>query len=501
MQFSLLSVLATASLTLATDLTNTLPGTFQPRLTGRDLKNHNLPPALPVLRDVQPAAQTVDIPVDHFASSSKTFPNRYWVNSTYYKDGGPVFLLDVGEETVSDDFIQAYLMESQGASSLMQLTRQYKGIALMLEHRFYGDSLPCPVDQTTGEPESGYDCFQYHTVEQALEDVVFLANNFKPKGLDSKWSTLAPSNTPWIFIGGSYPGNRAAWIRIRNPDIIYASWSSSAPVQTTIDMASYYEQVYKDMTANCSADLAASGKHLDQVFSNGSASDRSLVNTLVNLVELPANVTQYTTLSDQDITNAFKADNSSDLAVAEVLGQFISLGFQSYGFEAATLPACNAVEAFNPQTLTTSSLGDFISSLFNNTLDRRPSSQSIAQEYGNEQAFYAIIFGIFYQNVAILESQNNTNIVQSEDNTVRDGLSWLYQTCTELGYFQVSNTSSQYNLLSSAINVTSWQAEQCNAPFGYFSTFPSSPDVSKLVKKYGGWNMNPSQVMFTNGLK
>ena len=31
------------------------------------------------------------MPIDHFGNTSATFPNRYWINSTYYKPGGPVF--------------------------------------------------------------------------------------------------------------------------------------------------------------------------------------------------------------------------------------------------------------------------------------------------------------------------------------------------------------------------------------------------------------------------
>jgi hypothetical protein len=32
------------------------------------------------------------MPLDHFnASNRETFPNRYWVNATYYEPGGPVF--------------------------------------------------------------------------------------------------------------------------------------------------------------------------------------------------------------------------------------------------------------------------------------------------------------------------------------------------------------------------------------------------------------------------
>jgi hypothetical protein len=36
---------------------------------------------------------TIDMPIDHFNESDpRTYKNRYWVNATYYKEGGPVFL-------------------------------------------------------------------------------------------------------------------------------------------------------------------------------------------------------------------------------------------------------------------------------------------------------------------------------------------------------------------------------------------------------------------------
>jgi hypothetical protein len=36
-------------------------------------------------------AKTIALPLDHFGTNKQTFNNRYWVNSEYYKDGGPVF--------------------------------------------------------------------------------------------------------------------------------------------------------------------------------------------------------------------------------------------------------------------------------------------------------------------------------------------------------------------------------------------------------------------------
>jgi hypothetical protein len=66
--------------------------------------------------------------------------------------------------------------------------------------------------------------WSYHTMEQALEDVVLFAHNFQlptfasaSKHLSSP-DVLHASKTPWIWLGGSYPGTRAAVLRERNPE-------------------------------------------------------------------------------------------------------------------------------------------------------------------------------------------------------------------------------------------------------------------------------------------
>ena len=45
--------------------------------------------------------QTIDMPLDHFTTDKRTFKNRFFVNDTYYKPGGPVFFFDNGEQGVS----------------------------------------------------------------------------------------------------------------------------------------------------------------------------------------------------------------------------------------------------------------------------------------------------------------------------------------------------------------------------------------------------------------
>ena len=134
-------------------------------------------------------------------------------------------------------------------------------------NRYYGESLPFPVNNDTTKEQ-----WQFHTVEQALEDVIYFAQRFSFPHPDYHTTSYRPhpSNTPWIFIGGSYPGMRAAYIRIRNPETIYASWASSAPVEAQIDMSSYWQAAERALPSNCSNDWVAVTKYVDEVFTNGS---------------------------------------------------------------------------------------------------------------------------------------------------------------------------------------------------------------------------------------
>lgn len=54
-------------------------------------------------------------------------------------------------------------------------------------------------------------------------------------------------------------------MRMRNPEVIFATWASSAPVHSQIDMASYYKAAERSLTRNCSADWVAVTKYVDEV--------------------------------------------------------------------------------------------------------------------------------------------------------------------------------------------------------------------------------------------
>lgn len=75
-------------------------------------------------------------PLDHFTDTGFTFNQRYWVSNRYYKPGGPVIVLDSGE---SSGIGRLPYMDTGIVDILTQATG---GLGVVLEHRYYGSSIP-----------------------------------------------------------------------------------------------------------------------------------------------------------------------------------------------------------------------------------------------------------------------------------------------------------------------------------------------------------------------
>ena len=75
-------------------------------------------------------------PLDHFTDTGLTFNQRYWVSDRHYKPGGPVIVLDGGETSGAGRLV--YM--DTGIVDI--LTNATNGLGVVLEHRYYGDSIP-----------------------------------------------------------------------------------------------------------------------------------------------------------------------------------------------------------------------------------------------------------------------------------------------------------------------------------------------------------------------
>ncbi|KAF9477070.1 hypothetical protein BDN70DRAFT_995230 [Pholiota conissans] len=412
------------------------------------------------------AAKFIKMPIDHFThKTTESFQNRYWINATYWEPGGPVFLFDSGEQN-AEPLFPYYLQEYHGLSATMRLAKRYKGLAILWEHRFYGASLPFPVNENTTA-----DQWQFLTTEQALEDIVFFANSFthpssKPLPSRSPADPLAfpihPSKTPWVMLGGSYPGIRSALMRIRNPEVVFAAWASSAPVEAQIDMSSYYKAAERSLTRNCSADWVAVTKHVDNMLMG--SNETAIVNLKFDLLKARLSGPGGNTTGADGLT-LDKANKTSDVNAASILMDPLNF-YQYYGFEASLLPFCNLLETQN------------------NTA--APVEGGVAAQFGIDVGFKAFL-------TAIAELDYDS-IPGNADDPVQDR-SWMWQYCSEYGFYQRGDPANPLSIETSFLSLELFQ-QQCNETFP--NGLPSAPLVGN-VNKYGGWKMNPSNVMFSNG--
>ena len=82
--------------------------------------------------------------------------------------------------------------------------------------------------------------------EQALKDLAY----FTDKVVSQKLHKV--ENSPWISIGGSYPGAVSAWYRYKYPHLTIGAIASSAVINAIVDFKQFDEQMF--LSANKSGD-------------------------------------------------------------------------------------------------------------------------------------------------------------------------------------------------------------------------------------------------------
>lgn len=195
-------------------------------------------------------AHCFEQPVSHFDSSvNGTFCQRFWYDDRYYKEGGPVYLLDGGETSGADrlPFLQQGILQI--------LSNATNGLGIVLEHRYYGESVPLPSFST--------DDLRFLNNAEALEDS---ANFIKQFSLPSyKADTFNHTKTPWIYYGGSYAGARAAHMRVQYPDLVWGAIASSAVTHAQIDFPQYFDPIQQYGPPECIAAIESSVKAIDAI--------------------------------------------------------------------------------------------------------------------------------------------------------------------------------------------------------------------------------------------
>lgn len=460
----------------------------------------------------------ISIPIDHFNTSDhRTYKNRYYINDTYYKPGGPVFFFDYGEQGLSPKLASTLLKETGSEVSAIQLAKKFNGVAILWEHRYFGESLPFPLvfdngtittpaqcalaKNCTHNPRDAPSSYRYLTIEQALEDAVYFAHRFTlPPQSKYANQSVTPKTTPWIWIGGSYPGSRAAWIRIRNPETFYASWSSSAPVETRVDGGSYYNVILHSLPSNCRKDAIAAVQHADEIMAGKHGKE-----AFIKLQELVYTATATGEKGLQASYSKFKAYGLRRSEIGRLLIDRFTTSFQTVGPVTTTDRVCRFIETYDPNAKPMNTSTSAMAVL-SNAGEANPPAKGIAATYNASVALDAYIYGYRCYQAAVQEEldlikkfTNKTSTPTPNDKSA-DMASWIWLVNTEIGALLGSNPTNKSNPLLSRFYTYQDHLKDNGDYFAFNANkvFTHKPDTS-VGHKYGGWNMAPSNVMFTNG--
>ncbi|KAF1981672.1 extracelular serine carboxypeptidase [Aulographum hederae CBS 113979] len=415
-------------------------------------------------------AYSLQVPVDYFHNDSKyephsdaKFPLRYWFDASHYEEGGPVIVLCGGETDGSD---RLPFMEK---GILYQLSKATKGVGVILEHRYYGESFP--VANLTTES------LRFLTTAQALADSDYFARHVTFPGLEDK-NLTAPA-TPWVAYGGSYAGAFVAFLRVQYPHTFFGAISSSGVTKAIYDYWQYYEPIRIYGPQDCIKTTQQFTSFIDSILIE--KKDASAI------VKLKAAFGLSNLTHDDDFAN--------------VLSYGIG-GWQGRNWD----PEVND-PSFNEYCKTITS----DTPISNSTEPERAALESLLEFSGVESSssfVTRLLNWINYINVGVVQSCTLSRMTQNQCfSQYEKGLysgntllaytwkSWSWQYCTEWGFLQTGSgvPADQQPLISRLINLP-YTTIICKEGFGR-----ATPPDTDTVNKYGGYDISYPRLAIVDG--
>jgi len=376
-----------------------------------------------------PTTQWYTQKLDHFSGDQRTWKQKYYVDDSLWGGvGSPIFVYIGGEGPLGPRALTNTILAKSYAPT-------FGALMFALEHRFYGESQPLP-DWTV-------ESLQYLSSQQALADLAAFIVDMQ--------NQYAANSSPVIVFGGSYPGNLAAWFRIKFPDIAIAAVASSAPVYAELDFFQYLDVVDRSLSyfagPECDAKIAAANKQIALLFHSqqGTLQVEQMFNTCSN----------------------FNGQNDIATFASTLMGNF--MGTVQYDNEINGAP-------------TIDTLCDV---MLTNSSDPVTAYAAVSDLFLRSQ-------GMSCLDISYYDSM--VSIVNTSSNDVNNMRQWTYQTCVEFGYFQT--TDDNQNQPFGDFVPLSYYTQQCVEAFN----ITDLPDVNFTNAYYGGKDpKGATNILFVNG--
>ncbi|XP_015253903.1 PREDICTED: thymus-specific serine protease-like [Cyprinodon variegatus] len=381
----------------------------------------------------------LDQPLDHFNRQNiNTFRQRFLVNEEYWqRPEGPVFLFVGGEGPICKfDLLTGHHVD---------MAKEHGALLLAVEHRFYGDS----INPDGLETEN----LAYLSSQQALADLAVFHQYI------SESFNLSCRNT-WISFGGSYSGSLSAWFRGKFPNLVYGAVASSAPVKAKLDFFEYSNVV---------------GLGLKNEAVGGSEECLAKVREAFVLVEATLISENFTKVA-ADFGCCQTPNNPDDqMELMQSLAD-IMMGTVQYNEEGVLMS---------------------IKELCSVMTDKREENEGEMEAYNR-----LVKLSQIYRSTS-----NEPCLDISHEKTVKDLLDtshrhrrrserqWIYQTCTEFGFYQ---TCEDTTCPFSGMLTLQAQTKLCAEVFG-ISQHSLPARIAFTNSYYGGDHPQTTRVLYVNG--
>lgn len=347
-----------------------------------------------------------------------------------------------------------------------QLIKATGGLGVILEHRYYGTSIPTPDLSTKN--------LRFLTTEQAMADVAYFVQNVEFQGVNK---TLTAPETPYIMYGGSYAGAFVAFLRVKYPQLFWGAISSSGVTKAIYDYWEYYEPIREFAPPDC----ILATQQLTNVVDNILLGSKSLS----QIAELKTTFGLGSVTDNRDFANLL----SFGIGNWQGRNWDPDVNDPSFFYYCQNLTAADALYPTTlPLTLKVKDITD-------------------AGGYEDNEALQTQMLNwIGYVNLTVVstcegETQDecftnlNATFYEQDGIDQQSWRSWSYQYCTQWGYIQ-TGSGVPHNILpliSRTLDLN-YLTTVCRDAFN----ITNPPDV-EAVNKYGGFDIHYPRLAIIGG--
>ncbi|GFO16552.1 thymus-specific serine protease [Plakobranchus ocellatus] len=390
-----------------------------------------------LIKSKVPADQWFDQKLDHFdPPDTRRWQQRYFTSCAVKSN---ILFVMIGGEGTADP-----IWNVEGA--WIGYAKKYGAVCLQLEHRYYGKSHPTK--------DLSVDNIKYLSSEQALRDLAAFITAKKKEYHAEKV----------IVFGGSYPGSLAAWVRMKYPYLVNGAVSASAPLLAQVDFKGYLEVVRNSLDTykvveGCTDAITIANTAIET--SLPTSSGRNKLKTLFRLC------------------NDIDAHEKKDIAnlYTTLAGNFMNV--VQYNKDN------RAFEGAKDANITI----DTVCGIMTN--------KSIGDELERYAYVNNLLLSVYSEKCTDFKYQNMITSLRDASWKGEGARQWTYQTCTEFGWYQSSDSDDQP--FKHTFPIEFW-TQQCQDIFSpkFNSTF-----IEKAVEEtninYGARNYTEDRIVFVNG--